>query len=111
MNNKIDYDNLEYTVYSKKEKFDFSNLTDPITFLDDLKKGKTSREETKNMQQNYRNYLRAMRKGKKSDEQKKALAKLNMFYNARDNATKFIQDYGSMILKQKTGKRTRRNRT
>ena len=35
-----------------------------------------------------------------------------MFYNPRDNAIKFIQDYGGMILEaKKTGKRTRRNIT
>ena len=42
-----------------------------------------------------------MRKGGKSDEQKKTLANINILFNARNNAIKFIEDYGSMILEAK----------
>ena len=57
-------------------------------------------------------YLNIIRIGNKNDNQKRTLANINMFYNPRDNAIKFIQDYGGMILEaKKTGKRTRRNIT
>ena len=46
-------------------------------------------------------YLNLIRIGNKNDNQKRTLANVNMFYNARDNAIKFIQDYGSMILEVK----------
>ena len=46
-------------------------------------------------------YLNIIRIGNKNDNQKRTLANINMFYNARDNAIKFIQDYGSMILEAK----------
>ena len=36
LNNKIDYDNLEYAVYSKKELIDFSELKSPLTILDKI---------------------------------------------------------------------------
>ena len=36
LNNKIDYNNLEYPVYSKRDLIDFSKLTDPLTFLDKI---------------------------------------------------------------------------
>ena len=36
LNNKIDYDNLEYAVYSKKELIDFSELKRPLTILDKI---------------------------------------------------------------------------
>ena len=39
-----------------------------------------------------------MRIGNKNDNQKRTLAKINMFHNARNNAIKFIEDYGGMIL-------------
>ena len=39
LNNKIDYNNLEYPVYSKRNLLDFSKLTDPLTVLDKIKKG------------------------------------------------------------------------
>ena len=35
------------------------------------------------------------------DNQKRTLVNINMFYNVRDNAIKFIQDYGGMILEAK----------
>ena len=60
-----------------------------------------SLEQAKNNQQNYREYLNTIRKGNKNPKQRKALANINMFYNARDSAIKFIEDYGSMILEAK----------
>ena len=35
MNNKIDYNNPEYAVYSRKEIINFSELKDPLTLLDE----------------------------------------------------------------------------
>ena len=75
MNNKIDYDDLEYVVYNKGKVFDFTKLTDPLTFLNEIKKDKISLEEAKNNQQNYLNYLNIIRKGNKNAEQKKNLSK------------------------------------
>ena len=112
LNNKIDYDNLEYAVYSRKELINFSELKSPLTPLDEIKKGEITLEEAKNYQKDYLDYLKTIRKGNKSVEQRETLANLNMFYNARKEAIKFIEDYGSMILEaKKTSKRTRRNRT
>ena len=101
LNNKIEYDNLEYAVYSRKELIDFYELKDPLTLLDEIKKGKISLEEAKNYQKKYLDYLKTIRKGNKSVEQRKTSANLNMFYNARESAIKFIEDYGSMILEAK----------
>ena len=101
LNNKIEYDNLEYAVYSRKELIDVYELKDPLTLLDEIKKGKISLEEAKNYQKNYLDYLKTIRKGNKSVEQRKTSANLNMFYNARESAIKFIEDYGSMILEAK----------
>ena len=112
LNNKIDYDNLEYAVYSRKELINFSELKSPLMLLDEIKKGEITLEEAKNHQKYYLDYLKIIRKGNKSVEQRETLANLNMFYNAREEAIKFIEDYGSMILEaKKTSKRTRRNRT
>ena len=36
LNNKIDYNSLEYPVYSKRDLIDFSKLIDPLTFLDKI---------------------------------------------------------------------------
>ena len=46
--------------------------------------------------------LKKLRKGNKSAEQeKKTLANINILFNARNNAIKFMEDYGSMIHEAK----------
>ena len=101
LNNKIDYDNLKYVVVNNGKIFDFAGLKDPITFLDEIKKGKMSLEEAKNYQQNYLDYLNIIGKGNESADQKNTLANINILFNARNSAIKFIKDYGSMILEAK----------
>ena len=101
LNNKIDYDNLHYAIYRSKKIYDFSKLKDPLTLLDEIKKSETSLEQAKNNQKNYLEYLNTIPKGNQNPEQRKILANINMFYNARDSAIKFIEDYDSMILEAK----------
>ena len=67
--------------------------------LNDIKKGKISLEEAKNLQQDYEKYLKEIRKWNKSA--KKILANINVLFNAKNNAIKFIEDYGSVILEAK----------
>ena len=98
MNDKIDYNDLEYVILSNNMTYNFSVEKDPISLLNDIKSGKTTLKEAKDAQQNYLYYLNIIRKGNKNDNQKRTLANINMFYNARDNAIKFIEDYGSIIL-------------
>ena len=97
INNKIDYDDLEYVILSNDMAHNFSVEKDPISLLNDIKSGKTTLKEAKDAQQNYLYYLNIIRKGNKNDNKKRTLANINMFYNARGNAIKFIEDYGSMI--------------
>ena len=66
-----------------------------------LKKCKISLKETKDQQQNYYSYFYIIRRGNKNASQKRTLANINILFNARDNAIKFIEDYGSMILEAK----------
>ena len=98
MNNKIDYNDLEYVVLSNDMACNFSVEKYPISLLNDIKSGKTTLKEAKDAQENYRYYSNIIRKGNKNDNQKRTLANIKMFYNARDNAIKVIEDYGSMIL-------------
>ena len=101
LNNKIDYDNLRYVILNRGKIFDFAGLKDPLTFLDEIKKGKMSLEEAKNNQQNYFDYLNIIRKGNKNANQKNTLENISIHFNARNSAIKFIEDYGSMILEAK----------
>ena len=101
LNNKIDHDNLKYVVVNSGKIFEFPTLKDPLTLLEEIKKGKIPLEEVKNNQQNYLNYLNIIRRGNKSANQKNTSAKINIHSNARNSAVKFIEDYGSMILEAK----------
>ena len=108
LSKKIDYNNLKYTFISNGEEFEFDKSEDPVLFLNNIKKGKISLEEAKNIQMNiqriykYENYLKEIRKGNESAEQKNTLANINVLFNARNNAIKFIEDYGSVILEAKS---------
>ena len=102
LNNKIDYDNLKYVAINNNTTYNFSDITDPITFLNEIKNDEMSLEDAKTVQQYYLDYLNIIRKGNKNAEQRKALANINILYDARNSAIKFIEDYGSMIVEAKT---------
>ena len=89
LNNKID---------KCSNKYSFNDLDDPLTFLNNIKKSEVSMEVAIKQQYNLYKYLNLIRIGNKNNNQKRTLANINVFYNARDNAIKFIQDYGRMIL-------------
>ena len=98
LNNKIDYNNLNYVVAGIGDKYSFDDLDDPLTFLNNIQKGKISMGKAIEQQYNFRKYLNLIRIGNKNDNQKRTLANINVFYNARDNGIQFIRDYGGMIL-------------
>ena len=75
MSNNINYDNLKYVVESSGHEYSLNKIKDPITFLDDIKKGKISLEEAKEKQKDYYNYLNTIRRGNKSVNQKINLRK------------------------------------
>ena len=98
MNNKIDYNNLNYVVAGTGDKYSFDDLDDPLTFLNNIKKDEISMEKAIKQQYTFHKYLNLIRIGNKNDNQKRNLANINVFYNARENAIKFIEDYGRMVL-------------
>ena len=42
LNNKIDYDNLKYVVVGTGDEYNFDNLDEPLTLLNNIKKGEIS---------------------------------------------------------------------
>ena len=101
LNNKIDYDDLKYVVERSGVEYNFNKIKYPITFRNDIKEGKISLEEAKEKQKDYYSYLNTIRRGNKNTSQKRTLANINILFNARDNAIKYIEDYSSMILEAK----------
>ena len=86
MNNKIDYNNLNYVVVGTGDEYNLNNLDDSLTLLNNIKKCKISMGKAIEQQYNFHKYLNLIRIGNKNDNQKRTLANINIFYNARDNA-------------------------
>ena len=97
----VNYNNLNYEVITSGDKYEFDGLKDPLVFLKEIKEGRISIQEAKNIQKEFNKQLNFIRRGNKNQEQRQALNNINNLYNARDMAIKFIEDYGSMILEAK----------
>ena len=98
MNNKIDYDDLDYVVLSKDMEYNFSIEKDPISLLKAIKDGEISLKEARDRQKNYPQYLNIIRKGYKNSVQKKTLSNIENHFNAREKAIKFFEEYSTMVL-------------
>ena len=92
---------MNYEVITSGDKYEFDELKDPLVFLKEIKEGRISIQEAKNMQKEFNKQLNFIRRGNKNQGQRQALNNINNLYNARDIAIKFIEDYGSMILEAK----------
>ena len=57
LNNKIDYNNLNYVVVGTGDKYGFDDLDGPLTLLNNIKKSEISMEKSIKQQYNFRKYL------------------------------------------------------
>ena len=92
---------MNYEIITSGDKYEFNGLEDPLVLLNNIKKGKISIQQANNTQKEFNKELNLIRRGNKNNIQRETLNNINNLYNARDNATKFIEDYGSMILEAK----------
>ena len=97
----VDYNSLNYEVITSGDKYEFDGLKDPLVFLKEIKEGRISIQEAKNIQKEFNKQLNFIRTGNKNQEQRQALNNNNNLYNARDMAIKIIEHYGSMIPEAK----------
>ena len=81
---------MEYNFYIEK---------DPISLLKAIKNGEITLKEASDRQRNYLQYSNIIRKGYKNSVQKKTLSNIENHFNARENAIKFIENYGLRVLK------------
>ena len=88
---KIDYGDLKIIVNSSGLDTDFSELKDPVAFLDSIKKREISMEEARHEQEEFNRYLTKIRIGNNSEKQKKTLANFNKLFNRRNDAFKFCR--------------------
>ena len=84
LNNKINYDDLDYVILSKDMEYNFSIEKDPISLLKAIKDGKMSLKEARDRQRNYLQYLNIIRKGNKNSVQKRTLSNIENHFNARE---------------------------
>ena len=98
---KIESNNLIFTILSTGETADFSQKNDPLTILKKIKDGKVTIERPKLLQEDLNNNIKKLRKGDKTQEQKKTLANLDILFNGRNEAIKFYDGYSSMIHEAK----------
>ena len=95
---RIDHNDLNFIVNSTDSETDFSGTEDPITFLDNIKTNKITMEQAKASQEDFNNFLKTIRRGNKTEEQKNPLKNINMLFNGRNDVIKFIEDYASVVL-------------
>ena len=57
-------------VAGTSDKYSFDELDDPLTFLNNIKKGEISMDKAMEQQYNFRKYLNLIRIGNKNDNQK-----------------------------------------
>ena len=98
INTKIDYEDLDNVNLSKYMEYNFSIEKDPISLLKAIKDSKITLKEARDRQRNYEHYVNIIRKRYKNSVQKKTLSNIENHFNARENAIKFIEDFGSMVL-------------
>ena len=73
LNKKNHYNNLDFITISTGIKTDFSKKDDPLTFLNKIKEGEITIEGAKESQKNFNNYLKKIRGGNKTQEQRDTL--------------------------------------
>ena len=72
---KIDDNNWIFTTLSTGETVDFSGKNDPLTFLQKIRDGKITMKRAKELQEDLNNNIKKIRKGNKTQEQKKNISK------------------------------------
>ena len=77
---------MKYYHDSSKTETNFSELKNPITFLNSIREGKLTLEQTQSEKEAFNKYLKS-----RSEEQRKMLANINMLFNVRNNAAKFLK--------------------
>ena len=89
---------MKFIVNSTCLEANCSELKDPEAFLDSIRKCKISIEEAPHKQEEFHRCLKKLIIENQSEKQKKKLANINKLFKGRNNAIKFVDDYGSMIL-------------
>ena len=91
---------MNFIVNSTGDETNFSEVEDPITFLNINNNGITI-EEAKESQEDFNRYLKKIRRGNKTKKQEITVSNINRLFNGRNDAIKFIEGYSSVIIEAK----------
>ena len=91
---------MNFIVNSTGDETNFSEVEDPITFLNINSNGITI-EEAKESQEDFNRYLKKIRRGNKTKKQEITVSNINRLFNGRNDAIKFIEGYSSIIIEAK----------
>ena len=91
---------MNFIVNSTGDETNFSEVEDPITFLNINNNGITI-EEAKESQEDFNRYLKKIRRGNKTKKQEITVSNINRLFNGRNAAIKFIEGYSSIIIEAK----------
>ena len=70
---------MNYEVITSGDKYQFDGLKDPLVFFKEIKEGRISIQEAKNIQKEFNKKLNFIRTGNKNQEQRQALNNLIIF--------------------------------
>ena len=103
LDERVTHDDLIYRYKGKVADKKFDEFDNALDIIDKIQEGKKDLADVKNNQQDFKLYLREIKKGaKKSKEQKNTLYNIEMLYKARNEAIKFYDDYSLIMSEAKT---------
>ena len=92
---------MNFISKSSGNETNFSEVEDPITFINNIESNKATLEQAKTSQEDFNEYLKLILRGRKTEEQKNPLSNINRIFNGRNDSIKFVEEYDSMILESK----------
>ena len=92
---------MNFISKSSGNETNFSEVEDPITFVNNIESNKITLEQAKASQEDFNEYLKLIQRGRKTEEQKNPLSNINRIFNGRNDSIKFVEEYDSMILESK----------
>ena len=101
---KVNSDDLIYRYKGNSPDLNFNEFDNAVALIDKIRDGKISLINVKNNQEEFKSYLREIKKGKnnrESKEKKSTLYNIETLYKARNEATKFDGDYFLIVSEAK----------
>ena len=92
---------MNFISKSSGNETNFSEVEDPITFVNNIESNKITLEQAKASQEDFNEYLKLIQRGRKTEEQKNPLSNINRIFNGRNDSIKFVEEYDSIVLESK----------